>query len=50
MTTYRFAGKRGRNVRRNHRRGSAMTDYLIAAVLFVAMITTLVYLWKREHS
>jgi hypothetical protein len=27
-----------------------MTDYLIAAVLFVAMITTLVYLWKREHS
>jgi hypothetical protein len=28
----------------------AMTDYLIAAVLFVAMITTLVYLWKREHS
>lgn len=34
----------------NHRRVSAMTDYLIAAVLFVAMITTLVYLWKREHS
>jgi hypothetical protein len=29
---------------------SAMTDYLIAAILFVAMITTLVYLWKREHS
>ena len=28
----------------------AMTDYLIAAVLFVAMITILVYLWKREHS
>jgi len=27
-----------------------MTDYLIAAVLFVAMVTTLVYLWKREHS
>ena len=27
-----------------------MTDFLIAAVLFVAMITTLVYLWKREHS
>jgi len=27
-----------------------MTDYLIAAILFVAMITTLVYLWKREHS
>jgi len=27
-----------------------MTDYLIAAVLFVAMITTLVYLWKREHG
>jgi len=27
-----------------------MTNYLIAAILFVAMITTLVYLWKREHS
>jgi len=27
-----------------------MTDYLIAAILFVAMITTLIYLWKREHS
>jgi len=27
-----------------------MTEYLIAAVLFVAIITTLVYLWKREHS
>jgi len=26
-----------------------MTDYLIAAVLFVAMVTTLIYLWKREH-
>jgi hypothetical protein len=26
-----------------------MLDYLLAAVLFVAMITTLVYLWKREH-
>jgi len=26
-----------------------MTDYLIAAILFVAIITTLVYLWKREH-
>jgi hypothetical protein len=33
-----------------HRRVPAMTEYLIAAVLFVAMITTLVYLWKREHS
>jgi hypothetical protein len=32
-----------------HPRGD-MTEYLIAAVLFVAMITTLVYLWKREHS
>ena len=32
-----------------HPRG-VMTDYLIAAVVFVAMITTLVYLWKREHS
>ena len=28
----------------------AMTDYLIAAILFVAIVTTLVYLWKREHS
>jgi hypothetical protein len=27
----------------------AMTDYLVSAVLFVAMITVLVYLWKREH-
>jgi len=27
-----------------------MLEYLLAAVLFVAMITTLVYLWKREHS
>jgi hypothetical protein len=28
----------------------AMTDYLIAAVLFVAIVTTLVYLWKRERG
>jgi len=27
-----------------------MLEYLLAAILFVAMITTLVYLWKREHS
>jgi len=27
-----------------------MTDYLIAAILFVAIVTTLLYLWKREHS
>jgi len=27
-----------------------MTNYLIAAILFVAIVTTLVYLWKREHS
>jgi xanthine/uracil permease len=26
-----------------------MTEYLVSAVLFVAMITTLIYLWKREH-
>jgi len=26
-----------------------MVDYIVAAVLFVAMITTLVFLWKREH-
>jgi len=31
-------------------KGPAMTEYLIAAVLFVAMITTLLYLWKREHG
>jgi len=40
-------------VRRTSQRiegASAMTQYLIAAILFVAMITTLVYLWKREHS
>ena len=24
-------------------------DYLIAAVLFAAIVSTLVYLWKREH-
>jgi hypothetical protein len=28
---------------------SAMTNYLISAVLFVAMITVLIFLWKREH-
>ena len=28
----------------------AMTNYLIAAIVFVAIITTLVYLWKREHG
>jgi len=27
-----------------------MTDYLVSAVLFVAMVTVLIYLWKREHS
>jgi len=27
-----------------------MTDYLLAVILFVAIVTTLVYLWKREHS
>jgi hypothetical protein len=26
-----------------------MTDYLVSAVLFVGMITMLIYLWKREH-
>jgi len=26
-----------------------MTDYLVSAVLFVAMITVLIFLWKREH-
>ncbi|HEY0936691.1 MAG TPA: hypothetical protein VGD91_23525 [Trebonia sp.] len=34
----------------NTRGVPAMTEYLIAAVLFVAMVTTLVYLWKREHG
>jgi len=45
--TYDLAGK---GTLRTTEGVSAMTDYLIAAVLFVAMITTLVYLWKREHS
>ena len=45
--TYGFAG---RSTLQTTEGVSAMTDYLIAAVLFVAMITTLVYLWKREHS
>jgi len=36
--------------RRNAPKGYAMTEYLIAAILFVAIVTTLVYLWKREHS
>ena len=31
-------------------KGTGMTDYLISAVLFVAMVTLLIYLWKREHS
>lgn len=38
------------NARRNAPEGYAMAEYLIAAILFVAIITTLVYLWKREHS
>lgn len=42
-----FAGKR---VSRSTEGVYAMTEYLIAAILFVAMITTLVYLWKREHG
>jgi hypothetical protein len=34
-----------------HRRGAAvMTEYLIAGVLFIAIVTTLLYLWKREHD
>jgi hypothetical protein len=28
----------------------AMTNYLIAVVVFVAIITTLLYLWKRDHG
>jgi len=42
-----FAGKRASQRTEGVR---AMTEYLIAAILFVAMVTTLVYLWKREHS
>jgi hypothetical protein len=42
----RFAGNRTSE----HLEGYAMTDWLIAAVLFVAIVTTLVYLWKREHG
>jgi hypothetical protein len=39
------------NARSNAPKGTcAMTEYLIAAILFVAIVTTLVYLWKREHS
>jgi len=26
-----------------------MMDYLISAIVFVAIVITLVYLWKREH-
>jgi len=26
-----------------------MTDYLISAIIFVAIVTTMIYLWKREH-
>jgi hypothetical protein len=40
----------GRRAPQSTEGACAMTDYLIAAVLFVAMITTLLYLWKREHS
>lgn len=47
VTTYDFAGESALPTTEGV---SAMTDYLIAAVLFVAMITTLLYLWKREHS
>jgi hypothetical protein len=45
--TYDFAGKSARQTTEGVR---AMTQYLISAILFVAIITTLVYLWKREHS
>jgi hypothetical protein len=47
VTTYDFAGESAPPTTEGV---SAMTDYLIAAVLFVAMVTTLLYLWKREHS
>jgi hypothetical protein len=26
-----------------------MTDYVISAIVFVAIVVTLVFLWKREH-
>jgi hypothetical protein len=39
-----------RNSASRERGARAMTDWLISAVVFVAIITTLVYLWKREHG
>lgn len=47
MATYDFAGKSTLPTTEGVR---AMTQYLIAIVLFGAIVTTLVYLWKREHS
>ncbi len=38
------------NARREGPKGHTMTEYLIAAILVAAMVTILVYLWKREHS
>jgi len=26
-----------------------MTDYVISAIVFVGIVVTLVFLWKREH-
>jgi len=26
-----------------------MLDYVISAIIFVAIVVTLVFLWKREH-
>jgi len=26
-----------------------MIDYLISAIIFVAIVVTLIWLWKREH-
>lgn len=38
------------NAGREAPEGHTMTEYLIAAILVAAMVTILVYLWKREHS
>jgi hypothetical protein len=46
----RYKRLRGNHAPQSTEGVRAMTNYLIAAILFVAMITTLVYLWKREHS
>jgi len=34
---------------RDRRATRHMIDYLISAIIFVAIVVTLVWLWKREH-